>query len=603
MDRSRRKVSRFLHPLEPRVQIKLGMTFFVTFIIPVIVFGVLLLVSINRILVNNLFGYQESNLNQLVDELDSYLIDLNRTSRDLSSDIPFSISLSRSYEDFNDPQLWDDHLESINGRIQDRLIIEPSVLGYLLQTGADTVFASPEFSDITSLQTLVPPHVQKGISDLGQNLMLFRNSSIDPGLDYPNDVLFCAMPLSIVSLEDKVFRTGVLVLMIDTAEIDSVIQTHNPTASPMYIFDDGGSFVYSNIQEITFKKIPNDLTERAKTNKTGRYLQRDRNGNVLISFTTSRFKTVKVFGYSSDELIRNDVFFLSKFTLLFLAVLVLIFVLFIIFLSYSISSPINRLRSIMTQLEGSNFRDASELLKRRNKGILSTYFDKFYAFIYSVLTRINDYHRKEKEHEVLVLQTQINPHFVYNTLNTIRIMAELDGHERISKAIRSLIHLLKRSIKIGSVFISVRDEIEQIRDYISLQKLRYNDAFRVRFNIESSVLEFRCIKFILQPVVENAIFHGIDPGSGTGVITISVRLDENEIVYRVSDNGSGIPPETLRELNQQHDVAPSSERIGIHNVNSRLQTYFGPSSRLDIASTVGEGTTVTYRIPAEHYGG
>lgn len=597
----KRNSMEFLHPMELRVQIKLGLVFFMTFIVPVIVFGSLLLVSINRILENNLYSYQETNINQLTDALDEYFINLNRVARDLTSDISFTIGLSAKPDEFEDKVSWEKHRTKISEHIGEQITSEESILGYYLLTDKQIAYTSHEVTDSLEPESLIPQRISTGIIKDGLKLVLYRHNTTYLELQGNMPVLFCALPISIVYLEEKRFGTGVLVLFINPGEIDSIFQSHNPTSNQLYLFDNHGLFIHSNIREVSYKKIPSELSENARFNKTGRYKVRDGSGDSLISFTTSRFNSVKIFGYTSDNLIRDDIFFLSKNTLMFLFALIIFFILFIIFLSYSISSPINRLRTIIAQLEVSNYKDVSELLDRKNKGILSTYFDRFFTFLYTVFTQINEYHMKEKEHELLVLQSQVNPHFVYNTLNTIRIMAELEGQEKLAKAIRSLIHLLKKSIRFGSVFISIRDEIDQIRDYITLQKLRYNDSFQVRFSIDNDVLNYKCIKFILQPIVENAIFHGIDPGSGDGLITISISKEGNTIRYRVEDNGYGIDEETLSELNESPGKRKLSEKIGIHNVNSRLLTYFGPDCHLNIQSIRGSGTVVTYIIPVEPY--
>jgi two-component system sensor histidine kinase YesM len=164
-----------------------------------------------------------------------------------------------------------------------------------------------------------------------------------------------------------------------------------------------------------------------------------------------------------------------------------------------------------------------------------------------------------------------------------------------------LIHLLKNSIRIGVIFISIREEIDQIRDYISLQLLRYSDSFRVEFDLDERVYEYKCIKFILQPLVENAIYHGIDITSRNGVITIRVKKKGPQIEYTIEDNGKGIDQNTLYEINRDRDIETKTDGIGLQNVRLRLKTYFGENASLHIESEPGKGTRVFYSIPAERY--
>ena len=567
------------HRIRLKVQFKLGLTFLVSFIIPVIVFGVFSIFSINGILENNLYSYQETLVNQLKNELDRYLIDIHRISRNLSYDIPFTIRLS------------EDDIPVITRTIGKSIESEPSISGYIVRTDKGKFYYSEESGSF--LENVAERIPYQKLIDSPSALNLQRHPD--------NENILCTTKINITYLKEKRIGKGILVFIIDRKFLDDLIFRNSNYPTPVYLFDSEGNFIYSRNKEIFYKTLPADVLNNMVSKKTGTDKLKGTDEQYLVNFTTSRFDTIKIISLTSDSRIRSDIYFLTKSTLLFLALLLTVFIFFIILLSYSISKPVNNLQQVMKKIEDSNYSSTDILLYKRNKGLLSPYFDNLYSFLHSVIYRMNDFHQKEKEHELMILQAQINPHFVYNTLNTIRMLAERDGQPQLADAVRSLIHLLKKSIKIGTIFISINEEIEQIREYIALQMLRYRDSFRVEYDIDDTALNYRCIKYILQPLVENAIFHGIDKTSETGVISISVQKNLDTIEYIITDNGCGMPEEILNAVIRRNNKTASDGKIGIYNVNSRLTTYFGTESRLEIQSGIGKGTTVKYQIPAEKY--
>lgn len=580
-----------------RLQYKLGLTFFFSFILPVFIFGIFLIFSFRHILERNLFSYQEISINQLQSELDKYFIDLHRVSRTLSYDIPFTIELGKGKDD----SARRDHREYIHGYLARLVEGEPSILGYLLLTDRAAMYTSPGLEDVAEPESVLPEGMIEDVLG-GKKVIALGKARNDYLLGFEHqDILLFASQINITYLEKMSINKGLLLLLLDREYIDSIIARHSRPMGDIFLFSSDGDHIYSSNREIGYRKLPGELVDLLQREKHGRYTLRESSLTHLVSFTTSRFNTIKLLAFSTDRLIRNDIFFLSKFTIIFLLVLLAIFFTFTVYLSHSISSPVNRLERILGTLEQSSFSDTAELETYDNRGMLSPYFNHLYQFLGTTIRRINHFHRREKEHELMILQAQINPHFVYNSLNTIRLIAEMEKQDRLAEATRSLIHLLKNSIRIGVIFISIREEIDQIRDYISLQLLRYSDSFRVEFDLDERVYEYKCIKFILQPLVENAIYHGIDINSRKGVISIRVEKKGPHIEYAIEDNGKGIAQHTLDEINRDRDIETKTDGIGLQNVRLRLKTYFGENASLHIESEPGKGTRVFYSIPAERY--
>jgi ligand-binding sensor protein len=205
-----------------------------------------------------------------------------------------------------------------------------------------------------------------------------------------------------------------------------------------------------------------------------------------------------------------------------------------------------------------------------------------------------------KEAELKALQAQINPHFLYNTLDSIQWLAVLQGAEDIQKTIQCLGQLLRHSLDRRSVIVNVAKELEQIRSYLFIQKMRYGDKLSYRINLEPGVLDFELPKLVLQPVVENAILHGVEPKGGGGSVRIEGWLAGGEqAVIEISDDGVGMEEQALARLSAslRSDAEGGDQHLGLANVHKRLQYFFGEEFGLSIASRQSVGTSVRLRIP------
>lgn len=203
--------------------------------------------------------------------------------------------------------------------------------------------------------------------------------------------------------------------------------------------------------------------------------------------------------------------------------------------------------------------------------------------------------------EIQLLQSQVNPHFLYNTLDSIRWMAVIQKSPGIEKMTRCLSNLLKNIAKGTQDKITVQEELALLHDYVEIQSVRYMEAFSFADQVPESLYSCRIIKLTLQPLVENAIFHGIEPTGETGTITVSGREDGKDLLLYVTDDGAGIPADTLAELltTERPRSHASLNGIGVYNVHRRLQMIYGPDYGLTIESEPGCGTCVTVRIPKE----
>ena len=203
--------------------------------------------------------------------------------------------------------------------------------------------------------------------------------------------------------------------------------------------------------------------------------------------------------------------------------------------------------------------------------------------------------KKKTDMEFEILQAQINPHFLYNTLDSIRWLAVIQNVENISEMSSALINLLKYNISKKGTIVSLKEEIDGIKNYETIQKYRYGDTFCIEYNIQEETLDCKIIKFILQPLVENAIFHGINVSDSDAKIKITSEIQNNDLVIKVIDNGVG-----MNVLNRDDNSIKKKKMhtgIGLNNIEERIKLYFGEKYGIEIFSKIDVGTTVKITLP------
>ncbi len=265
--------------------------------------------------------------------------------------------------------------------------------------------------------------------------------------------------------------------------------------------------------------------------------------------------------------------------------------------------PVKNLKDAMKQVQEGDLSARAKVWEHDEIGELSEGFNQTVEQIEWLIRQLVDEQMQKKEAELEALQYQITPHFMYNTLNSIKYAALLQGADRIGEQLGAFIELLQASISRQGAFLTVGEEIHLVENYVKLQKFRYMDTFDVTFNVESDVHDLYVPRLILQPLVENAILHGTQQGKPGCKIQVDARLEGMELlVLRVTDNGAGMTPEEVIRLMTGKRVGRKSgfSGIGIPNIKERLRLYYGDRGQLEYYSTPGVGTQAVITMPASH---
>ena len=337
-----------------------------------------------------------------------------------------------------------------------------------------------------------------------------------------------------------------------------------------------------------------------------------KDGNHMEEFDgSSRFVTIKSIGYTGWKVVgvtpENVVTLNTIKTRLFIVFIIalILFILALInsYISSRITNPIKELEKSVGILEEGNldvpvYAGGSYEIQHLGKSI-----GDMAAQIRLLMKDIVTEHEAKRKQEFDTLQSQINPHFLYNTLDIIVWMIENEQKAEAVKAVTALARFFRISLSKGKSIITVRDELEHVRNYLMIQHMRYKNKFTYAIEADEDVLELASLKLMLQPLVENAIYHGMEFMDGDGEILLKVWKEEGDLYFSVIDNGLGMTEEQVGNLftGASHVDSKRGSGIGVKNVNERIKLYFGEKYGLSIESEPDEGTTVKIHLPVVTY--
>ncbi len=291
------------------------------------------------------------------------------------------------------------------------------------------------------------------------------------------------------------------------------------------------------------------------------------------------------------------------FVVFVVAAFLLVLVLINAFISSRITNPIQELEKSVNAIEAGEldtqvYTGGSYEIRHLGRSI-----GDMASRIKALMEDIVAEHESKRKSEFDLLQSQINPHFLYNTLDIIVWMIENEQKQEAVKVVTALARFFRISLSKGRSIIPVQDELEHVRNYLMIQQMRFKNKFAYVIDADEEVLNLASLKLMLQPLVENAIYHGMEFMDGDGEIRIKVYQDKEELWFQVSDNGLGMTGEQVDNLlsDKPHMSSRRGSGIGVKNVNERIRLYFGENYGLDIQSEPDEGTIIRIHLPAKAY--
>lgn len=339
-----------------------------------------------------------------------------------------------------------------------------------------------------------------------------------------------------------------------------------------------------------------NLLAKLKENPT--YSTKFNSTKSIITFEESLDNNLHLINIIPSQSLNKDINIIKFATTIVTLILLIIVVLLTLFTSKKILVPLKRLLTIMRVVEKGNLDIKVPVTCNDEIGELSKTFNSMTSKIKDLIDKEYIEQLNKKELMLQMLQNQINPHFIYNTLESIHMMAEINNDKEASLMSTTLGSIMRYGLNQQNKIVTVKEELLHLEQYIYLQKLRFDNLDDVIIDVPEEFMHIPLIKLIFQPIVENSLYHGISTLEYGGIIKVIAYEDADNLIFQIIDNGLGIDDLNLKSLNDYiNDLNSHYNSIGLKNVNQRIKLHYGKNYGIDIFSTLNLGTTVKITIP------
>lgn len=557
------------------LSISIYLLLFVISIIIIVVF--LLTISFRKILKDSLLSIAQTNSEQSITQV---LNTIENYSNDILNKMNNMTKIINESTDITDVKEHMETMVNINEDIVSIIIydIEGNILDYQGNASLKTNISNNLSFDKTLFSSnsdyvITSPHVQN----------LFEGN-------YPWVVTVCQKQWS--SSHDKLVYVAMDIRFVSIARyIDDVgIGEHGYC----FIVNKNDDLVYHPLQQLIYLDVKDEKINEVIHYREGNTIN---NGVIYTVKDVSKFDW-RVVGVSYVNELVDDKATTAIELIVIIALIVMVFAIIILFLlSKKLTKPVRSLVNAMSAFEKNAVdfkynpvRGASEFNK------LSSSFEHMVIQIQELMEKVKNEEIALRKTELKALQAQINPHFLYNTLDSIQWMCEEEKTEDAITMVGALAQLFRISISKGYELIPIEREIQHAKNYLVIQSYRYKDQFTYHFDIDEEVLPYLCNKITIQPIIENALYHGISRMVDEGEIFITVHKVGDDIIMKIKDNGVGMSEEQVENILKKERT--DSKGIGVKNVNDRIKIYFGDDYGIVVQSELDVGTTITIKIPA-----
>jgi sensor histidine kinase YesM len=409
---------------------------------------------------------------------------------------------------------------------------------------------------------------------------------------------FFIVGMQLKNVFDALQTLGTLLVNVKIDALDKIVS--NVQVSPhsvLLICDHQGNLIWNrNSDAYGINLAQFSFFNRLDHQESGQFTEVIDGGPYRVSFLRSEYNGWYYFSLVPQIDLNAQTDDLKRFLTATAVAFAALFILLAALSSHYVTKPIRQMALAMKQIHKDNLELAPLSQSSDEIGMLHSAFHSMRGKINDLIKEVRLISHKEKEAEVRALQAQINPHFVYNTLDAINWMAIENDQSQISAMITSLSDIMRYAIKPGEQLVTIEEELRWAQNYAYLQEMRYEEKFEVVFDVQIETMELKVPRLLFQPYLENSIIHGMEDVDEGGVIRITVQStdsdEERQLIVTIQDNGGGIQPEKLEHIQQRR-----SHGIGIYNLDERLKMEYGPGYGVAIHSVCGEGTTVTVVLP------
>lgn len=400
---------------------------------------------------------------------------------------------------------------------------------------------------------------------------------------------------------------GFIVIDLNEAMIDDFLKnTVIGKTGFFYINDQYGATVFQPQSSSSSPSILEQIDQEPMTAASDSFVLSTKAKPQFIVYSTSQITGWKIIGVAPFQEIIAEANGIRQLIIVSVALSAVFAITLYFFLTNRLTHPIQILMNKMRKAS-SGYLDAKVTPSGTDEiADLGNSFNRMIEEIKSLMEKNRREQEQKQMAELRTLQAQINPHFLYNTLDSIIWMAEAEKKESVIKLVKALARFFRLSLNKGRDWISIKTELEHAHTYLVIQQMRYHDILQYEIEVDPELQVYPILKMSLQPLIENAIYHGIKNKRGQGMIRISGHVEDRDLVLTVEDNGIGIRPERLAELQKELELPVDSLAVkqddqeggfGLQNVHQRIRLYFGQRYGVEIESVYREGSKISVRIP------
>jgi len=391
---------------------------------------------------------------------------------------------------------------------------------------------------------------------------------------------------------------GYIILEIPRTTVEKTLSSNNSNLEMNYmIFDDNFYIMYDDILKNDSQFFTYDFRyQMLEKDEDLRIVKINGRSYLFCTLSSSANGLILLAEVPVQMIIENNKYIAFITTLMIIISIIFSGILALI-VTNRITNPIKKVVQAMKKVEKGDLNTKVEIAGNDEIGYMSRRFNVMVENLNELFKTNMEKQERLRIAEIKYLQAQINPHFLYNTLDSIKWLAKLNGVDEISIIVSKLGNLLKNSINSRDDLVTVEDSMYLIDSYLSIQKIRFGDKFEAFIDVDKSIMKCLVPKLVIQPVVENAIIHGIENKMSKGTVRITGTKVNDTIIFEISDDGIGISKEKLKKLKSSVALEKTSESIALSNISSRIKLYYGEEYGLEIFSEVEKGTRVRLVMP------
>jgi two-component system, sensor histidine kinase YesM len=561
-------------------------------------------IRFNNIIQDKAEFYAANTISQANDKLDNTSDNIKKAA----TAVAYNMSTQKFFTE-KDNVAKKEHQDAVYSLIRSMVISNPSIAEIAFIDNEDNIFTA---NSVINVETLKQLKAQVNLDKIDKPMFasVIQNSTNETLGKY-----FCyIMPVFNIELQAESDRKlGQCIILGKIQYLQGIVNNTSITSNSLfYMIDSKNQLIVSNKKNINqmmlstydaaFRKMYNENTWVKVSYMGNPFMVKEKMNQytgwkmisiIPINELTSDLKKVRVTGIIIGVI---------TIALLLLAGTTI---------SRSIAIPMARLVKTMGIIGNKNIKQRILLKETNEIGIIAKNInlmldniENMTGNIFSMQANLYEVELSKKEAELSALQSQINPHFLYNTLECIRSISSVHDITEIVDISTSMAKIFRYSIK-GSNFTSVRQEIECIQDYLVIMCIRFEGKFDTQLNIDSNLMDLKIVKMILQPIAENAMYHGLEPKEGKGLLRVIGYIKENMIFFEIIDNGIGMNEQEVKEINSNLEerkelkgvVLSDKRSIGLGNINNRIKLYYGNEFGVCVYSKINEGTKVIVNLP------